>query len=105
MCRRTWRQWPAGHLLFLINHQTGHVLPCLSSPEWTTIWLYNCEMIKDSGCQLLSIEFTGMRILEINFKIKVLEWSQIYDNFPHDTQTRAQPRPFIQNATNGLKGE
>ena len=22
-----------------------------------------------------------------------------------DAQTRAQPRPFIQNATNGLKGE
>ena len=57
---------------------------CLSSPEWTTIWLYNCEMIKDSGCQLLSIEFTGMRILEINFKIKVLEWSQIYDNFDNN---------------------
>ena len=32
-------------------------------------------------------------------------WGALWWVSDGDAQTRAQPRPFIQNATNGLKGE
>ena len=58
-------------------------------------------MIKDSGCQLnlQAWEYWGKK-----FKIKVSEWSQIYDNFPHDnimqpTVSALIPRP----AFNGIE--